>query len=133
MLLAWLQGTWTIIAHGRPDAFIGESSEYALDDGITIRARAGNVDAETLRLAFRVWASTSIGSSFPIPIRQHTQLSRSETSRQINGDALETVGLIESVCWRLGACSEAPASLRYQHRPVAKLKISSFLRLLNRN
>jgi hypothetical protein len=60
MLLGWLQGSWTtqggwtIITHGQPDAFIGEPSEYALDDGITIRARADNVDAETLRLAFRV-------------------------------------------------------------------------------
>ena len=55
MLLGWLQSSyWAIITHGQPDAFIGEPSEYALDDGITIRARAGNVDAETLRLAFRV-------------------------------------------------------------------------------
>jgi hypothetical protein len=53
MLLAWLQSNWTIISHGQPDAFIGEPSEYALDDGITIRARSGSVDAETLRLAFR--------------------------------------------------------------------------------
>ncbi len=52
MLLAWLQGKWTIIEHGQPGAFIGQPSEYALDDGITIRAREGNVDAETLRLAF---------------------------------------------------------------------------------
>jgi len=51
-LLGWLQGKWTIIEHGQPGAFIGQPSEYALDDGITIRARAGNVDAETLRLAF---------------------------------------------------------------------------------
>jgi hypothetical protein len=59
MLLAWLQGfqgnaKWTVVAHGQPDALIGEPSEYALDDGITIRARVGSVDAETLRLAFRV-------------------------------------------------------------------------------
>jgi hypothetical protein len=56
LLLGWLQGSnkWAIIEHGQKGAFIGQPSEYALDDGITIRARAGSVDAETLRLAFRV-------------------------------------------------------------------------------
>jgi len=52
--VGWLQGHWAIITHGQPDALIGEPSEYSLDDGITIRARASNADAETLRLAFLV-------------------------------------------------------------------------------
>ena len=34
------------------DAFVGNPSEYSLEDGITIRAKADSVDAETLRLIF---------------------------------------------------------------------------------
>jgi hypothetical protein len=73
-LLGWLQGRWTIIEHGTPGAFIGQPSEYALDDGITIRARAASVDAETLRLAFlvaglnvhRVFLPDSDNRTYPI-------------------------------------------------------------------
>jgi hypothetical protein len=45
---------WKVIEHGQPNAFIGYPSEYALANGITIRAHADSVDAETLRLAFLV-------------------------------------------------------------------------------
>jgi hypothetical protein len=45
---------WNAVEHGQPNAFIGYPSEYALDNGITIRARVDSVDAETLRLIFMV-------------------------------------------------------------------------------
>jgi hypothetical protein len=45
-------GNWTIRSHGEPDALVGNPSEYSLEDGITIRAHANSVDAETLHLIF---------------------------------------------------------------------------------
>ena len=39
---------WKLVEHGQPGAFIGAPTEYALDDGITIRAKTDNADATML-------------------------------------------------------------------------------------
>jgi hypothetical protein len=59
-LASWIaMSGWHPREHGRPNAWVGVPNEYALDDGVTIRAPRNSVDAETLRFALAMIGLTA--------------------------------------------------------------------------